>query len=408
MSENKKYTVTNLLNNDDFISWVNSKNNNTLWIEIIGNLSVKEKIAFTKAESIIKKIRSLKVGDTNISSKFVQEQYIKLLEASSISQSKEQAKPKVLKLNRYLKYAAALALLISLSAAIYNSYNSNMNSFSEHLLVSDFNQEDILLQISDNEYYKITEATDNKWLTIKGEFVSINSGNISFVASDDIKNENSRQYKLFVPTGKKFHLTLIDGTEVELNSNSTLSFNNSTISKQRNVSLKGEAFFDVAHNKERPFIVESSDMIVEALGTEFNISDYNENEFSSTTLVNGSIRVSNLQGENKIIKPGEQAKLFHNQDEIIVNNVDVQKVVAWTSGRMIFRNETLENLIPRMNRWFDVEFVILDKNLKDYQFTGTLKKENDLIHFLQILKYTRGVSYKIENKQVKLFINDDK
>ena len=154
-------------------------------------------------------------------------------------------------------------------------------------------------------------------------------------------------------------------------------------------------------------MVQSSEATIEVLGTEFNISNYKENGYTSATLVNGSIKISNSKGESQIIKPGEQAKLFHNQNGVIVQSVDVQEVVAWTSGRMIFRNETIENLIPKMNRWFDVEFVILDENLKDYRFTGTLKKENDLTHYLQILKYTECISYKIENKQVKLFIHED-
>ena len=404
MSEN----IYELLNNDDFIVWVTSdyKNNNKYWNRYRKDLTKSNRDQFNEAIRILIKIRTLHLDDSKseLSSEFIQKQYIRLLEATSKPQHKERSKSGVFQLNTFLKYAASVVIIIGLSGIFF--LLNNKNTFEEHLVATKFNSDEILLQTSKNEFYKITEETNNKWLTNQGEFVSVDSDNISFVASDNI-GKGEEKYTLYVPAGKKFHLTLVDGTEVELNSNSTITFNNSIISKKRYVNFTGEAFFDVAHNEKRPFVVQSSEATIEILGTEFNISNYKENGYTSATLVDGSIKISNSKGESQIIKPGEQAKLFHNQNRVIVQSVDVQEVVAWTSGRMIFRNETIENLIPKMNRWFDVEFVILDENLKDYRFTGTLKKENDLTHYLQILKYTEGISYKIENKQVKLFIHED-
>lgn len=404
MSEN----IYELLNNDDFIAWVTSdyKINNKYWNGYRNDLTKANKDIFNEAIRILIKIKALHLDDakSELSSEFIQEQYIRLLEATSRPKHKERSKSRFFQFNNLLKYAALLVIIIGLSGFFF--LLNNKNTFKKHLVATEFNSNEILLQTSKNEFYKITETTNNKWLTNHGEFVSVDSDNISFVASDNI-SKGEEKYTIYVPAGKKFHLTLVDGTEVELNSNSTITFNNSITSKKRYINFTGEAFFDVAHNEERPFIVQSSEAIIEVLGTEFNISNYKENGYICATLVDGSIKISNSQGKSQIIKPGEQAKLFHNQNKVIVQSVDVQEVVAWTSGRMIFRNETLENLIPKMNRWFDVEFVILDENLKDYRFNGTLKKENDLTHYLQILKYTEGISYKIENKQVKLFINED-
>lgn len=400
--------IYELLNNDDFIVWVTSNytDNNDYWNAYRKDLTKSNKKIFSEAIRILVKIRTLHLDDSKseLSSAFIQEQYVKLLEASSKPQQIKRGKSGAPQLNTFLKYAAAIVIIVGLSGILFML--NNKNTFNDHLVATEFNSDEVLLETSKNEFYKITEATNNKWLTNQGEFVSVDSNNISFIASDNLSKE-AQEYTLYIPAGKKFHLTLIDGTAIELNSNSTITFNNSIISKKRSVNITGEAFFDVTHNKERPFIVQSSNVIIEVLGTEFNISNYKENGYLSATLVDGAIKISNLKGESKTIKPGEQAKLFHNQNNVIVQSVDIHQVVAWTSGRMIFRNETMENLIPKMNRWFNVEFVILDENLKKYQFTGTLKKENDLTHFLQILKYTEGISYKIENKQVKLFINKD-
>lgn len=405
MSKTEKYTINNLLNDNHFIEWVNSKNgkSNAYWEEIRINLKEEEKADFEKAIQIINKIRSLNIDDPKSfkSPEFIQDQYIRLLEATSVKNS---PKIKVNPIYNLLKYAAAIILLISIPSAIF-LLNNSANSFDKHLVATKYNTSDILIQTSEDEYFKISDDTSNKWLMKNGVFVSIDSEKIKFIATDDVRLNKIDEYKIIIPKGKKYHLSLIDGTDIELNSNSSLTFNNSVLSDYRMVDLTGEAFFEVEYNKTRPFIVQSSDLKIEVLGTEFNVSNYDENGYVSTTLVNGSIKVSNPEGENEVIQPGDQAKLFHNQNEIIVNKTDVQKVTAWTMGRMIFSNEKLENLIPQLNRWYDVNFVIVGDDLQDYRFTGTLKKENELIHFLQMLKYTEGISYEIIGGKVKLFLN---
>jgi hypothetical protein len=394
-----------LLQDDNFIVWITSnyKTNNTHWKNYKKNLNKSEKEIFNKAIRIISKIRSLHIDEPaeNLSSEFIKNQYIKLLEANS---TQKNSSKKVIVLNTFLKYAAAIILMIS-ATTVYFVSQTNQNSFKNHLATSTYNNSDILIQTSDNQYFKINEQTNNKWLNNNGIFVDVDNEKITFISSDDVKLSETEAFKIIVPPGKKYHVNMVDGTNVELNSNTTFTFNNSTFSKNRNVAVKGEAFFDVSHNKNRPFIVQSSNLKIEVLGTEFNVSNYSNNNYTSTTLVDGKIKVSNAQGDSKIILPGNQAKLYHNQNNILINEIDVQEVVAWTSGRMIFYNEKLQNLIPKLNRWYNVNFV-LDEKINDIQFTGTLKKGNDLRHFLEMLKYTEGISYKINNKQVELFVNN--
>lgn len=351
---------------------------------------------------LLKNLKSLNIDNSqnNLSQQFIDNQYIELLESYS---NNKILKRKVFSLKNLLLYAATITLLISLSVYVIYFTKQN-NTYSKHLTASSFSQEDIILQISENEFYKITEETNNKWLTDFGEFVSINSKNLSFIASDNFDYKKISNYKLYIPKGKTYHLTLIDGTEIELNSNSIISFNNSTISEQRNVTLTGEAFFDIYHNKERPFVVKASDAIITVFGTEFNISNYPANNFVTTTLINGSVKISNSTG-NEILRPGEQATISTGDNYINVQQANIQETVAWMSGRMIFRNETLESLLPKLNQWFGIKFIIENESLKKFHFTGTLKKQNDLTHFLQILKYTEGIDYQVEQEEVRLFIN---
>ncbi|MBU3012851.1 DUF4974 domain-containing protein [Polaribacter vadi] len=400
MLNNQNFKIDELLNNDDFILWIksNEKNGNDNWQEYKKQLNAEGKANFEKAISILKKVFALHIDDTNLSAEFIQEQYIRLLEKSK--KEKIAKKSKYVVFRNVLKYAAIFILLFTLGNVVVNKLSKK--SFDKYLATSDFNSSEILIKTPSNKFYKIKDNTNSKWLMENGILVNVNSDKISFVSTDNVSKAIEVDYTIYVPKSKNYHVSMIDGTEVELNSDSEFTFNNSTLSKERKVNLNGEAFFSVAHNKERPFLVNSSDLEIKVLGTEFNVSNYKENNFTSTTLVEGSIQVSNPQGESKIIEPGNQAKLYHNQNKIIVENTDVQNVVAWTSGVFIFRNEKLEKLIPRLNRWFNKEFEFEGEELLDFKFTGTLKKENDLNHFLQMLKYTKGISYSIEGKKVKL------
>ena len=400
MSKNER--TNELLNNDEFIAWVSSgkKSFTTYWENYQSELDAEGLKAFEKAITLLENLNMLNIDDkaSNKTPEFIQEQYINLLEDSS---STQKSTTKVVQLKSYYKYAAAVVIVFAIAASAF-FFTGTQSTFENHLAKVDFNTSDILIQSSTDEYYKITDETNQRWLTENGVFVNIDGEQISFIASDKIDADAYCNFKIVVPNGKNYQLKLIDGTEVELNANSTFTFNNATTTSERNVALIGEAFFDVVRDENRPFKVQSSDMLVEVLGTEFNISNYQDQEFTSTTLVEGSIKVSNPQNESEIIKPGYQAKLYHNQNAIKVDIANVQNITAWTTGRMIFTNEKLENLLPKLNKWFDVEFKIEGTAINNFEFTGTLKRDNDLNYFLQMLEYTEGINYTIKNNQVTL------
>jgi len=404
MKQNQNYSINELLSNDDFIAWITSNNekHNHYWVNIKKELKGENKSNFKKAIVIIKKIKSLNLDHSHIKSpEFIQQQYITLLESKTTS---NKLQPKVIQWSKILPYAAAVVLLISLSSLFYY-YNADKNSFDQHLVEGTDISSEIILQTSDNVFYEITENTNNKWLSNNGVFISVDADKISFVATDDVDLEEVNNYKLIIPKGKKYHLKMLDGTDVELNANTSLKFSNTIFTKNREVELYGEAFFDVSHNQNSPFIVSTSTIQIEVLGTEFNVSNYKENDFVRTTLIDGSVKVSNAIGEEIKLQPGEQATIYNNQNEILVQQSDVQQAVAWMAGRLIFNDEKLESLIPRLNQWYGVNFILIGDEIKKMRFTGTLKKENDLIYFLQMLKYTEGISYEINNEQVRLFVN---
>lgn len=347
MTSKEKNNIYDLLNDDGFIAWVTSgyKINNGYWSEIKAGLSAADKDEFNKAITILTKLRALHIDDTKSvkSQEFIKQQYAKLMADYNAINSK---KSKVFKLNNWLRYAAVVVVLLSITGLAY-LFNVSGSSFEAHLTETAFNTSDLLIQAPDEKFYKLSE-TNKTWVNEQGITVSVSDGAISFTPTEQAKTDGYGTYKLFVPKGKKYLLRLVDSTMVELNSNTRISFANALSTKQRKVDLKGEAFFDVTHNPDRPFVVQSSDLKIEVLGTEFNVSNYENNLYTSATLIEGSISVSNQQGESRVIKPGSQAILRHNQGRIEVRKVNVQNEVSWTTSRMIFEDETLQNIVQRL------------------------------------------------------------
>ena len=405
MPNSKHKDINNLLDNDRFVAWVTSgyKTDNAYWSNKKASLSKSKRKDFEKAESVLIHLKTLHIDDQKSvkSRHFINNQYTNLMDDFNAITAK---KPKVFRIGNFLKYAAVLVVLISVVGLLYISKEPN-NTFASNLDETQFNESELLIKTPENKYFKISNTENKSWLADNGISVQVNADAIRFTNSENLRISEHAPYEIIVPKGKTYLLTLVDSTVVELNENSRISFNNSTILKERTIDLEGEAFFDVTHNKERPFIVHSSDLNIEVLGTEFNVSNYEDSDFTSTTLIDGAINVSTQQGESKVIRPGTQATLYHNQSEIIVEKVNVQQAVSWTTSRMIFQDETLENIIAKLGSWYPENFVLKSEKISQYRFTGTLKKENELSHFLQILKYTEGINYEIKDKEVVLFFN---
>ncbi|MEN8136924.1 MAG: FecR domain-containing protein [Bacteroidota bacterium] len=396
----KNLTIDKLLQNDDFIQWIVGGNTDSLmnWDEIINEASLEDKKVYSEAQKILKKLLALDV-EGHIEKKsdtFIDSSYVKLLE----NYASQKTEKKVFSLNSVLKYAAAILLPVAIATLVYN-YQSSTNIFEDHLLAEQYNPEKIQIRTNDGKYYSVDGVKGTSWITSNGLFVSVSREELEVRKADDFKADKRDMYTVLVPKGQRYEVALEDGTNVELNSASQLAFNISD-SKYRNVSLDGEAYFDVAKDKNRPFVVKTKRMDIEVLGTEFNVSTYSSPNYYSTTLVEGSIQVTTPNGGKRLIEPSEQARILLDDYKIEVHQADVQDVVAWTSGRMIFRNETLEQLATKLSRWYDVEFIV-DDELKDIQFNGTLSKDKKLLHVLQMLKYTEGVDYKIRKDTIKLY-----
>lgn len=208
---------------------------------------------------------------------------------------------------------------------------------------------------------------------------------------------------LTTPRGGQYQVNLPDGTKVWLNAASSLKFP-STFSglNQRKVELSGEAYFEVAKinmPQKLPFIVVSGKQEVEVLGTHFNINAYEDESNTKTTLLEGAVKVSMAgRSHNVILKPGQEAVL--TADNFVVQQADLEKSIDWKSNKFIFKNESLEGIMRKISRWYDVEVVYAGSVPKQETFSGTLSRFDRVEQVLHRLELTGEVSFKIKGRRI--------
>lgn len=240
---------------------------------------------------------------------------------------------------------------------------------------------------------------------VKGENIIIDSKQ---KIVQNMSNSNAVFNTVIVPYGKRTQITLSEGTKVWLNSGSKLVYLAAFAKNKREVYIDGEAVFDVVHMKDKPFIVSTKDFDIQVLGTVFNVNTYSEDKYSSAVLAQGKIKLicrgaSILSQEKLDISPGTMAVFDRNQKTFEQKQVNPQKYLSWREGYLIFCSEKLENILKKLGRYYNIEMVITDNQLKNETFSGYLDLKNSPEEVLSVINETTSLSWSIDHE--KIFIN---
>jgi len=201
------------------------------------------------------------------------------------------------------------------------------------------------------------------------------------------------------PKGGQYQLTLSDGSRVWLNAASSLHFPAAFSGKERKVELTGEGYFEVAHNKEKPFIVTANNMDVQVLGTRFNINAYSDENSIKTTLLEGSVRISK-GNTTRIMIPGDQASMDNLTGEITIKkDADLDEAVAWKNGKFIFQSADIKSIMRQLEKWYDVN-VVYDRNVTDEEFVGSISRQVNISQILDMLKKAGSIDFVIKGRTV--------
>jgi ferric-dicitrate binding protein FerR (iron transport regulator) len=203
---------------------------------------------------------------------------------------------------------------------------------------------------------------------------------------------------LIIPRGGEFQLTLADGTRVWLNAESTIRYPAQFTGAVRRVELTGEAYFEVAKNKEHPFEVVTAGQTIAVLGTSFNVTAYPDEPQVRTTLVEGKVAVHPASGKSMQITPGIQSVLDVASGELSLHEVDTDLYTSWKDGLFIFEDEALANILARMARWYDVEIHYVSSGQKNSRFTAHVDKYQSAAEVLKLMQATGAVAFEVDEK----------
>ncbi|MCZ4695581.1 FecR family protein [Ancylomarina euxinus] len=203
---------------------------------------------------------------------------------------------------------------------------------------------------------------------------------------------------LKTPRGGEYQIVLADGTKVWLNSESELKYPLKFIENERAVELIGEAYFEVAKNPEQTFIVKTHHVNTKVLGTHFNVCAY-PNEDANITLVEGKVGLENkLTGNEHLLSPGENAKLETSSRELLISQVDVKKYTAWRNGYFYFERERLEDILLKLERWYDFKVFYQNANVKDFEFRMRADRTVSFDEVIKRLELTGRINISVKGK----------
>lgn len=287
-----------------------------------------------------------------------------------------------------LKYAAVFAGLAIIGYGIYSN--------SPHQDNTRINIPQITLQLEDGSIKIVDGNATASILDANGNIVSQQKNNQLFYA----KKENSKVLvynTLHVPYGKTFKLELSDGSVVTVNAGTKLKYPVNFIKdNNRTVFLDGEAFFDVAKDKDHPFVVTTDDMDIEVLGTKFNVTSYTEDQKTSTVLIDGKVQASNraISEDIAILSPNQRASF--NENVLHIEKVNVEKYIAWVQGQLIFEDDSFNVIANKLERKFNIKIVNNYPELEKINVTASFRNES-IEDVLKIFQSYQAFEYSIKN-----------
>lgn len=303
---------------------------------------------------------------------------------------------------RWSKYAAIFVLPLFVAGIAYWLMQENESSIPEVQLIA-AGKSKAFLVMNDGTSVPIDQWQKKVLEEMDGTKINLQEEHITYENAIPASGEELIYNELVVPRGGEFSLTLSDGTVVYLNADSKLRYPVKFGKANRVVELEGEGYFQVTRDESSPFVVKTSRLDVRVLGTEFNVSAYAEDTVIQTTLVNGSVKVAvDKYGESVVLRPGEQAELGCIGNVLRVNVADVSYATAWKNGRLRFQEKPLYEIMKTVARWYDVEVVYEDEEVKDYPFGCNFSRHSTIEPLLEVFEATGTITTRVEGRKIRI------
>lgn len=303
---------------------------------------------------------------------------------------------KVIRLWPRIAIAAAVIIVVINATLLFNVHKFQTETISYEKDIAPGKQGATLI-LSSGKKIKLSDRANGELEREAGIVITKSAdGHLIY----EVRGEDDyvdRINTLSTAKGETYQVHLPDGTDVWLNAASSLTYSAQLVSNgKRKVQLEGEGYFEVAKDKNHPFIVQSKGQEVEVLGTHFDINTYGDKRKMLTSLLEGSVTIT-ANYAREILKPGQQAAVAG--DQIQISQANPEQVLDWKNGYFMFENESIEQVMKVMSRWYDVE-IDYDQDIPNVRFTCIISRNKSMIEFLRLLQQTKDIHFKIEGRRV--------
>lgn len=308
----------------------------------------------------------------------------------------------------WYRVAAAAVILVFISFGIYFAYHTSSGQQEEIQKIAKVTSpgsNKAILILNNGKQLVLTDAGKGQ-LTVQGNTAVTKTAEGEVVYKPGLggrATDNTGYNTMVTPAGGTYSLTLADGTKVTLDAASSIRYPVAFTGNERRVEITGQAYFEVAHNKAKPFRVTTVGQTVEVLGTHFNIDAYADEASVKTTLLEGSVKVSK-GGRIAFLTPGQRSVILPNSAAIKVEDADTETAIAWKDGIFKFKRADLQTVMQQFARWYNIE-VVYDGKIPQVAITGKVLRNENAGRVLEILDKL-GIKFKLDDKKIRILQNE--
>ncbi len=315
---------------------------------------------------------------------------------------------KTRRISKWWSYGAAAALLLTIGVwlVIWNSSLSGNRDIIAGVerTVTTAPTDRPLLRLADGRSIDLDRMPDGVLVVENGVEIKLQGDALYYHAEPTVANNEVSTNTIVIPKGRQYQITLPDGSGVWLNAASEITYPIRFENDHREVKVQGEAYFEVRHAADWPFIVNTSMQRIEVLGTHFNVSAYSDDAYTKTTLVEGRVRISSpgaaaddatLQGGSALLMPGQQAVSRMHLKQLTVHTVDPEDIISWKENLFVFSNEEISAVMKKVSRWYDVEVEYKD-GMAGKRIGGSIPILDNVGEMMEALKATGLLHYEMK------------
>ena len=317
----------------------------------------------------------------------------------------EIARKKVWPMRKIASIAAAVVVILGLGTFyVWKSSPSNIEQVAEQheQFQIEAGRNQALLTFADGRTIHLDSVAVGDYVQEGGMTIrKMDDGTLAYtIQKSDVPTTKNTYNTISTPRGGQYKIILPDNSVVWLNAASSLRFPVAFSGNTRLVELSGEGYFEIAHNKQKPFIVASQNQQTIVKGTKFNMTAYSDDAKITTTLLEGSVLVKNVQQgytNEMLLKPNEQSVLQHNA--IVKSTVAATDAIAWKNGKFIFNNTPLQTIMQQLARWYDVD-VVYQESVEGITFTGVVSRFDNIQDVLRKISLTESVKFEAKERRI--------